>query len=112
MSCHNCNDSMRVAKYGREEIALRHRIDRLSLMVSAARPLVRDGELADTVIRLTYPSILDGVGAMDKRRASAKRWRGAMTEYCLGENEAAARLLSLHADVCADVLRSVIRRAA
>jgi hypothetical protein len=98
----------RVPRFGPEEIALRHRIDRLSLLVSTARGQAKPDRLATTVIKVTYPSILDGLNAMDRARAMAKRWRGEMTEHALRENEANARLLSLHADVCGDILRRAI----
>lgn len=112
MTCENRDSSRRTPKYGPNEIALRHQLDRLSLLVSAARPRVLTGDLADTVVRVTYPSILEGVNALDKNRACAKRFRGEMTEYCLETNEASAALLKLHAEVCSDVLRANIEVAA
>lgn len=65
-----------------------------------------------TVIKVTYPAILESVNAMDKARADARRWRGQMTESCLARNEAEAKLFSLWIDCCSDVLRSVMERAA
>ena len=105
-------EDVRVPRYGPKEIGLRHQMDRLSLLVSAARDLVQPGTLGFTVVRATYPAILDGINAMDRARADAKRWRGRMTESCLALNEGEAKLLSLWADCCSDILRPVVERAA
>lgn len=93
-------------KYGSHEIELRHRVNRLSLLVSAARGNVRPGTLPDTVIRTTYPSILSAIAKLDDRRAESNRNWGQITEHYFSSNEYDAELLCLHAHVCIEVLRN------
>ena len=101
-----------VPRYGPEEIRLRHAIDRLSLRVSTARDQAVPTRLSAVVIKTTYPSILDGLSAMDRARERAKRFHGRMTEWALRDNESEARLLLLHADVCRTILQQALRAAA
>lgn len=94
-----------VPRYGPEEIALRHEVDRLSIMVSAARSSVTAGSLAHTVVHATYPAILQGVGKCDQRRARSRQFFQAQTEASLRDTEGDARLLNAWADTCQTVLR-------
>lgn len=96
--------SERVPRFGPEEISLRHRVDRLSLLVSASRNRADADTLADTVIRKTYPSILDGLNAMDRNRNNARKFRGEMTMFALNANEANAAFFLVCCEVCQDVL--------
>lgn len=99
-------NTARVARFGPQEIILRDRLNRLSLLVSSVRQNVASGTLAMTVVKITYPAIIDRIGALDRNRDRAKRFHGQMTQSALEENEGEARLLNLWVDCCSAVLKS------
>ena len=95
----------RVARYGPSERAFRARLGKLSEEVTYLRHNRKTlPRVQMAVVKQTYPSMLDHALAMDKVRARALQFHGAMTEAALQENEHEAALMLVWLDCCDAIL--------
>ncbi|WP_017182264.1 hypothetical protein [Sphingobium xenophagum] len=92
-----------VPRYGPQERALRHAIDRASVFASEKRHENDLSKLQDTAVRVTIPAIVSNLSVLDRRHSNAIKFHGEMDEPAFRANESDAVLWMLWLDVIRDV---------